>query len=232
VTLLPDGVTGVGSHAGRRHLAAPVLAGPTVGLRALLAEDLRPLYEAELRADLWLRWRQKGANPPFEQWVVDLQRDTAVSMVAVRHGGGVVGVLFAVDLDVANRHCGVAAARLDGRVDPAMGEAGALFVQHLFRAFTLEKVYLHVPEYNLGDLGSLSRIAAEREGVLRRHELLDGRWWDLHVLAIHRQRWEAIAGGVFAVLVSGRPTVDSSSATGATRGGGRSAAGRRVAGGP
>jgi RimJ/RimL family protein N-acetyltransferase len=223
-----DGVPGVGVPAagalrGSGGLAAPRLVGRRVRLRPLMPEDLGPLYEAELGSRLWLGWRQRGLTPSFEQWRRDLEAGSFVRMVAVRDAVGdgvrgrssVVGVLCALDLDSASRHCSLAVARVDGGFDGCMGEAGVLFVHHLFRAFSLEKVYLHVAGYNEGQLGSLTRLVAVREGLLVRHELFDGRWWDLSVLAIHRAVWaDATRGWLSGVVGGGLPGVDGDGVVG------------------
>jgi len=72
-----------------------------------------------------------------------------------------------------------------------MVEAVALGLHYAFETWPWRKVYLEVPAYNFDAFGSgLDRFFVS-EGTLRDHVYLDGRYWDVHVLAITRDRWTA-----------------------------------------
>ena len=71
-----------------------------------------------------------------------------------------------------------------------MVEAVALAIDYAFETWPWRKLYLEVPEYNLELFRSgLDRYFVRDKGVLREHVYLDGRYWDVHVLAITREMW-------------------------------------------
>ena len=73
----------------------------------------------------------------------------------------------------------------------ALVEAGHLLVTHLFGCFDFEKLYAECLEYNLTAFRSGMGSDFVEEGCLVRHERLFGRVWDLHILALHRDDWNA-----------------------------------------
>lgn len=70
-----------------------------------------------------------------------------------------------------------------------MVEVVALAMEYAFETWPWRKVYLEVPEYNLGSFRSAIGRYFEVEGTLREHVYLDGRYWDAHVLTMTRARW-------------------------------------------
>jgi hypothetical protein len=72
-----------------------------------------------------------------------------------------------------------------------MVEAVVLGLHYAFETWPWRKLYLEVAEPNLARFRSgVDRFFA-REGTLTEHVFLDGRYWDVHVLAITRERWLA-----------------------------------------
>ncbi len=69
-------------------------------------------------------------------------------------------------------------------------EATALVVQHAFRELHLNRVQLHVYEYNLGAIRVYEKVGFRREGLLRQEHVYAGRFWDTVVMAILREEWE------------------------------------------
>ena len=69
-------------------------------------------------------------------------------------------------------------------------EATALVVQYAFGELHLNRVQLHVYEYNLRGIRVYEKVGFRREGVLRQEHVYDGRFWDTVVMAILREEWE------------------------------------------
>ncbi len=69
-------------------------------------------------------------------------------------------------------------------------EATALVVHYAFKKLHLNRVQLHVYEYNLRGMRTYEKIGFRREGVLRQAHVYDGRFWDTVVMAILREEWE------------------------------------------
>jgi RimJ/RimL family protein N-acetyltransferase len=69
-------------------------------------------------------------------------------------------------------------------------EAGGLFIDYLFSAFTFHKVYAEVIDFNFAQFGSIARQGPFREEArLADHIYADGRYWDLRILAAYRTDW-------------------------------------------
>jgi hypothetical protein len=103
----------------------------------------------------------------------------------------VLGIVVGYDADFRNGHAKVGAARFtDGTAHSLQFVRGAfLFFEYLFRGFPFRKLYLEVPEYNLAQFASGLDSLFELEGSLRAHTWFDDRYWDLHFLALSRDRW-------------------------------------------
>ena len=69
-------------------------------------------------------------------------------------------------------------------------EATALVVQYAFGELHLNRVQLHVYEYNLRGIRVYEKVGFRREGALRQEHVYDGRFWDTVVMAILREEWE------------------------------------------
>lgn len=65
-----------------------------------------------------------------------------------------------------------------------------IFVDYLFAVFPLRKLTAEVIDFNWIQFSSGSGRMFNEEGVLRSHEYHDGKYWDVHLLAIHREQWE------------------------------------------
>ena len=68
-------------------------------------------------------------------------------------------------------------------------EATRLVVRHAFKELHLNRVQLHVYEYNLRGLRVYEKVGFRREGVLRQEHVYDGRFWDTVVMALLREEW-------------------------------------------
>ena len=69
-------------------------------------------------------------------------------------------------------------------------EATRLVVRYAFEELHLNRVQLHVYEYNLRGVRVYEKVGFRREGVLRQEHMYDGRFWDTVVMAILREEWE------------------------------------------
>lgn len=76
----------------------------------------------------------------------------------------------------------------------------ALLIEHLFAEFDLRKVYAEVMGPNLDAFGSGAGRLFAVEGRLIEHEFHDGRYHDMVVLAVTRERWDAHVGELLGPL--------------------------------
>ncbi|MBL8795955.1 MAG: GNAT family N-acetyltransferase [Planctomycetia bacterium] len=69
-------------------------------------------------------------------------------------------------------------------------EATRLLLQHGFHTLNLNRVWLHVYEYNAAALRVYQKLGFQREGTLRQDTYRDGRYWDTIVMGLLRAEWE------------------------------------------
>jgi RimJ/RimL family protein N-acetyltransferase len=69
-------------------------------------------------------------------------------------------------------------------------EGALLFIDYVFRAFGLRKLYAEVTDYNLTQYRSIVGRFASEEGCLRQHLRVGGSYHDVHILAIARGDWD------------------------------------------
>ena len=69
-------------------------------------------------------------------------------------------------------------------------EATRLMLGHAFATLNLNRVWLHVYEYNQRGMRSYEKVGFRREGVLRQDTFRDGRYWDTIAMGLLREEWK------------------------------------------
>src|SRR5262249_17064979 len=115
------------------------------------------------------------------------EHDLALGVVvrATDQLAGATGFHF---MDFRNRTCSFG-TRMGEKSEWGKGygtEATALMVQYAFDTLNLNRVWLHVYEYNQRGLRAYEKVGFKREGVLRQECYREGRYWDTIVMAILR----------------------------------------------
>jgi RimJ/RimL family protein N-acetyltransferase len=167
------------------------LEGNWVVLRPVVPADYEYLFELSMEQSARGRWRYYGHTPSPEQFNRSLWQDVVAQFcVWSKATGQRVGVCSAYRGDMRNGHIWLAAAFADDHDGVAL-EGAVLFVQYLFDAYPLRKIYCEMPEVVEEDVGSAFRRVAQEEGRLTEHHYWMGRYWDWVYLAITRERWTA-----------------------------------------
>jgi RimJ/RimL family protein N-acetyltransferase len=68
-------------------------------------------------------------------------------------------------------------------------EATRLMLGYAFETLNLNRVWLHVYEYNERGIRAYEKLGFRREGVLRQDTFRDGRYWDTITMAVLREEW-------------------------------------------
>ncbi|HKI32741.1 MAG TPA: GNAT family protein [Gemmataceae bacterium] len=68
-------------------------------------------------------------------------------------------------------------------------EATRLILGHAFQTLNLNRVWLHVFEYNARGVRAYEKAGFRREGVLPQDTFRDGRYWDTITMAVLREEW-------------------------------------------
>lgn len=137
------------------------------------------------------RWRFRGATPSPSEFEQALWEGVlAQYIIESSQDSRLLGLVVAYGADTRNGHARIAIA-----LEPNSWSKGwpleglILFVDFIFRHWNVRKLYAEVAGFNLERVASgLGRIFRE-EGCLRDHEWHDGRYWDVHLLAVWRDDW-------------------------------------------
>jgi RimJ/RimL family protein N-acetyltransferase len=110
--------------------------------------------------------------------------------VALRENDQLIGGTGLHQIDQRNRHAAFGLFIEKGEWGKGYGtEATSLMVGHAFETLNLNRVWLHVYEYNERGIRAYERVGFRREGVLRQDNYREGRYWDTIVMALLREQW-------------------------------------------
>ena len=199
----PDAEPPVQRTTGRWAALAPI--GP---------RDLEALRALELGDRLGVRWRLRGRTPGPAEWEQSLWHGVlAQHLVVRRRDERILGLVCAYDPDLQDGTCSVGFARFDDATSPAFAEGVLLFVDHLFATWPLRKLCGESAEFNLAGFASVLAGLAVEEGRRVDQLYVDGRHWDLVLLALWRETWLArrdqlLPGDIDRLGGPDRPTED------------------------
>jgi RimJ/RimL family protein N-acetyltransferase len=190
------------SSAPLRVSGDPVSAGTTqlegrlVSLRPMEPADYKKLFALAVSGTTAWRWRYAGVLPSYEEWLQTLKSGVLSQLVVTDRSDGVLGLVVAYDANLNNGTAYVAAMVAPGSVGSGRGaEAMILFLRYVFATWSVVKVYMEVPEFNIEQFGSALERTCEVEGRLRGHLVYDGKRWDQLILSVSRDRFLGRWGG-------------------------------------
>jgi RimJ/RimL family protein N-acetyltransferase len=128
-----------------------------------------------------------------EDWLErTLRSEDVVLGIVLQEGDRLIGSTGLHQFDWRCRHAsfgiGIGEKLLWGQGHGS--EATALVLRHAFQTLNLNRVWLHVYEYNPRGMRVYEKLGFRREGVLRQHTFRDGRFWDTIAMGILRAEWE------------------------------------------
>lgn len=170
-----------------------LLAGRRIALRPVTPDDYQWLYLGEVSGELGSHWRIRGGTPSPEDYVQLVWQGVLAQFLVVRHDEPErpLGLVVAYDAHHSNGYASVAVVRFDREPgDLSVLEATILFFDYLFTSFAFRKLYLETPAYRVDQFGSAVGDLIIEEGRLVDHSFHDGRYWDEHLLAVHREVWD------------------------------------------
>lgn len=168
-----------------------------VQLRPILESDYETLRAAEIAASMGGRWRFVGATPSPESYPRLLWNDVlAQFLVCTESPASVTGLVSAYSFEPDVGVVSVAAVTLGDEALSTITTFGtALFIDWLFDSHPIRKIRIETPEWNLCDLGGLTRheVAVE-EGRLRSERFRRGQYFDVVLFAVWREAWMSARG--------------------------------------
>jgi ribosomal-protein-alanine N-acetyltransferase len=164
---------------------------------------LRPIERAD--APLLVSWinhpevtrtlrRHRPMNLQVEEEFIDrtARSDTDLAvLIVVKETDTPVGTAGLHHIDAKNRHAefGIMIGE-PGEWGKGYGsEATRLMLRHAFETLNLNRIWLHVYEYNDRAIRSYEKLGFTKEGVLRQENFREGRYWDTIVMALLREEW-------------------------------------------
>jgi [ribosomal protein S5]-alanine N-acetyltransferase len=179
----------------------PFLIGPSVYLRPVEVADaaaVQPWFnDPEVRRTI--RRYQPMTLAAEEDFLRRLpESDTNLPLAVMTRGQDrFIGMTGLHEIDVRNRHAAFGLMIGDkGMWGRGYGtEVTRLVVGHAFGTMNLNRVWLHVFEYNERGIRAYTKVGFREEGRLRQHTFADGRYWDVLVMGVLRDEWAATQGG-------------------------------------
>jgi RimJ/RimL family protein N-acetyltransferase len=175
----------------------PYLIGSSVYLRPLEVSDAATLQawfnDPDVRRTL-LRYKPMTLTAEEEFLRSSQNSDTNLILgVATRSENHLVGCTGLHQIDVRNRHATFGIAIGDKNMwGRGYGtEVTRFIVEHAFRTLNLNRVWLHVLEFNERGIRAYKKVGFREEGRLRQHQFVDGRYWDIITMAVLREEFNA-----------------------------------------
>ncbi len=165
--------------------------GRWVSLVPIGPQYMEFLYQLATNEENGFRWLLAGTVPPAEVFQQNLWKGVlAQFVVVVRSSSAPIGIVVAYNAELNHRfaYLGADFAPNVQGIGIAI-EAAELFVDYIFATYNLRKLYLEVPEYNLGSMAYGVGGILKEEGVLRGHTYFRGQYWDRHLLALYRDEF-------------------------------------------
>ena len=179
------------------HLAdtppiVPVAA--RVRLRPVDPEDIPFLYRLATEGDSGQRWRYRGATPDPKAFAAQLWDGVLAHFIVERPSdGSPMGLVCAYNANHRDGYAYIAGVCDDeARQAGIFPEAFLLLAGHLFGNWTFRKLYFESAEFNYEQFASGAGEYFVEEARLADHTFHDGRYWDLIVGTLTRDRWQWI----------------------------------------
>jgi len=149
------------------------------------------LYALATDPEVGLRLRTRGATPSPESVIATAwDHVLAQFMVEDASTGELAGLAVLASPDFRNRFAYFSVAASPQYMESGLLiDAGVLLIEYAFRTWDFRKLYAEVSGFNLPQFRSALGRYLEEEGRLLKHEFFNGEYWDVHLLALYRDRW-------------------------------------------
>ena len=175
----------------------PMLAGETVVLRPVIADDAVDMLEVLADGDVLRLTGSHGTlSPddvePMRQWYGSrADHEDRLDLAAVdRASGRYVGEVVLNELDPNNNSCSFRIALGATGQNRGLGtEATRLVLGYAFERVGLHRISLEVYSFNSRARRVYEKVGFQAEGVLRDALLWEGQRFDAHVMSILAHEW-------------------------------------------
>ena len=177
--------------------------GRRTALIPVTAEHFDFLYRLTIDEEAGPRWWGRGAVPDAKQFANDLWKGTFCQFVLLTSSGIPIGHVVAYDADMINGWAYIGGAFVSQVRNRLFAIDGFYaFVDYLFSNWNFRKLYMELPEYNLGQVESQLDNIAKVEARLKQDVYFGCRYCDRLIVALYRD--DFTMPGRFTVGSSGR----------------------------
>jgi RimJ/RimL family protein N-acetyltransferase len=176
----------------------PFLIGERVYLRGVGPEDAESfitwLSDPDVRR-LLMRQRPLSIAEELDYIKRVSASDTDLLLgIVLRDGDRLIGGTGLHNIDARCRHASFGISIGDKDYwDRGYGtEATRLLLAHCFDTLNLNKVWLHVYEFNPRAVHVYEKLGFRVEGRLRQHTFFEGRYWDVISMGVLRDEWGSV----------------------------------------
>jgi RimJ/RimL family protein N-acetyltransferase len=188
---LPDDLPAVSNNGSPVDGAS--LEGRRVYLRPVTDADYGFLFALSTDEATGFRWRFRGETPSPETFAHGIWHNVIAQFIVCSIATDEpVGHVLAFNANLRHRHAQIAMVVRPDRAGRSWALEGAeLFIDYVFANWEFRKLYAEVVDFNLPQFSSITDLPMfEVEGRLREHEYYRGRYWDVLIIALRRERWQ------------------------------------------
>lgn len=176
----------------------PYLIGAHVYLRPVEADEatrIVPWFNDPEVSRFLRRYRPLSVTEEVEFLQKLRGSDTELVLgIALRETDDLIGTIGLNNIDARNRHAafgiGIGDKQYWGKGYGT--EATGLIIRHAFQTLNLNRLWLHVYEFNTRALRVYEKLGFQIEGRLRQDAFRDGRYWDTIVMGVLREELESV----------------------------------------
>lgn len=178
----------------------PVLEGSHVLLRPMLHEDGPAIVNAASDGKLWELFYTVVPGPDaIDAYLDRAEREQEWGrimpfVVIEKASGHVVGATRYMRMNAPHRRLEIGTTFYASRVQrtPINSEAKLLLLSHAFEVMDCVCVQFRTDHFNLPSQRAIERLGAKRDGLIRNHQILDGRVRDTLLYSILANEWEGV----------------------------------------
>lgn len=178
----------------------PVLEGSHVVLRAMVREDGPAIVNAASDGKLWELFYTVVPGPDsIEAYLDRAEREQGWGrimpfVVIDKASGQLVGATRYMRMNAPHRRLEIGTTFYASRVQrtPINSEAKLLLLTHAFEAMECVCVQFRTDHFNFASQRAIERLGAKRDGLIRNHQILDGRVRDTVLYSIIANEWEGV----------------------------------------
>ena len=166
-------------------------SGRWVELVPVLPVHLDFLYRLATDDRVGPRWRFGGMVPGIESFQQGLTSAVLVHFIVQAKSENVLlGHVVAYGADLNSGYTYIGGVMDDQALGTGIAiEAFEVFTDYLFGTYSIRKIYMDIPEYNLPQFWHGYRDVLKTEGRLLNHTYYDGQYWDRITAAVYRDEY-------------------------------------------